>query len=122
MGRKEESYEVRQKREQAGRILESTEMLIWWSGVRNEVSNVYLPHNPHSLVGVDAHACQQSISQTRHHFENLVRGIEDLEGDVLWKEEWEVGDKERGVVGVGSPRSVKGKEREKRRVSSGVHA
>lgn len=41
----------------------------------------------------------------------------------MWKEEWEVvqesREKERGLVG--SPRSVKGKEREKRRVSSGVH-
>jgi hypothetical protein len=37
VGRKEESYEMRQRREEAGRILESTEMLIWWSAARNEV-------------------------------------------------------------------------------------
>jgi hypothetical protein len=37
VGRKEESYEARQKREEASRILESTEMLIWWSAARNEV-------------------------------------------------------------------------------------
>jgi hypothetical protein len=49
-------------------------------------------------------------------------GIEDV-GDVEWREEWEVyqGEERMG----GSPRSAKGKERErsgKRRVSSGVHA
>lgn len=38
VGRSEESYESRQKREEAGRILESVEMLIWWSSARNEVS------------------------------------------------------------------------------------
>jgi hypothetical protein len=32
-----ESYEVRQRREEAGRILEREEMLIWWSQARNEV-------------------------------------------------------------------------------------
>jgi hypothetical protein len=32
-----ESYENRQKREEAATVLDSTEMLIWWSGVRNEV-------------------------------------------------------------------------------------
>jgi hypothetical protein len=37
VGRKEEGYEARQKREEASRILESTEMLIWWSAARNEV-------------------------------------------------------------------------------------
>jgi hypothetical protein len=37
LGRKEESYEIRQKREEASRILESVEMLIWWSAARNEV-------------------------------------------------------------------------------------
>jgi hypothetical protein len=39
VGKKEESYETRQKREEAARILESTEMLIWWSAARNEVSH-----------------------------------------------------------------------------------
>lgn len=40
LGRGEESYEVRQRREEAGRILESVEMLIWWSSARNEVSYI----------------------------------------------------------------------------------
>jgi hypothetical protein len=65
----------------------------------------------------------QSLPQTRHHFTNIVLGIEEFEEDVAWKEEWEVQGEERGV---GSPRSATGKERErergKRRVSSGVHA
>lgn len=47
-------------------------------------------------------------------------GIEEFDEDVAWKEEWDVVE-ERSV---GSPRSAKGKEKErgKRRVSSGVHA
>jgi hypothetical protein len=49
-----------------------------------------------------------------------VRGIEDREGEALWKEEWEVKDGEKERV-TASPRSVKGKEREKRRVGSGTH-
>lgn len=32
-----ERYEIRQRREEAGRILEREEMLIWWSQARNEV-------------------------------------------------------------------------------------
>ncbi|KAF1917057.1 hypothetical protein BDU57DRAFT_595558 [Ampelomyces quisqualis] len=97
----DENFEARQQREAAGRILDSVEMLLWWSASREE-----------------------SIAQTRHYFENVVRGIEDREGGVVWREEWEVedGDKERGGMGVGSasPRSVKGKERERRRVGFGV--
>jgi hypothetical protein len=38
VGKREESYELRQRREEAARILESTEMLIWWSSARNQVS------------------------------------------------------------------------------------
>ncbi|KAH7075558.1 hypothetical protein BKA63DRAFT_511763 [Paraphoma chrysanthemicola] len=100
--REAESYETRQRREEAGRILESTEMLIWLSNARNE-----------------------SIPQTRHHYRNIVLGIADEDEDVVWKEEWEV----EGVQGQGvtSPRSVgKGKERERererrgKRVSSGT--
>jgi hypothetical protein len=39
---KGESYETRQRREEAGRILESTEMVIWWSAARGEVCSIYL--------------------------------------------------------------------------------
>jgi hypothetical protein len=54
-----------------------------------------------------------------------VVGIEEFDKDIAWREEWEVEDRERGMMG--SPRSAKGKERErasgsKRRVSSGIHA
>jgi hypothetical protein len=39
---KDESYEVRQRREEAARILESAEMLIWWSSARNQVHTLIL--------------------------------------------------------------------------------
>ncbi|KAH7090585.1 hypothetical protein FB567DRAFT_520182 [Paraphoma chrysanthemicola] len=100
--REAESYETRQRREEAGRILESMEMLIWLSNARNE-----------------------SIPQTRHHYRNIVLGIANEDEDVVWKEEWEV-DGMQGQA-VTSPRSVgKGKERERererrgKRVSSGT--
>ena len=59
----------------------------------------------------------QSIPQTRQYYENIVLGIED-HGKVEWCEEWE---DESAWVGVASPRSAKGKEKErgKKRVSSG---
>jgi hypothetical protein len=60
----------------------------------------------------------QSIPQTRQHFQNIVLGIEEVDADVAWREEWEVEERERSALA--SPRSAKGKEREKRRVSSGV--
>jgi hypothetical protein len=47
-----------------------------------------------------------------------VLGIEEVDADVAWREEWEVEERERSALA--SPRSAKGKEREKRRVSSGV--
>jgi hypothetical protein len=61
---------------------------------------------------------QQSIPQTRAHFQNIVLGIAEWDRDVVWREEWEVEES----AGVGSPRSAKGKEKDrgKRRVSSGV--
>lgn len=54
----------------------------------------------------------QSITQTRMYFQNVVWGVE--EGDVVWREEWDVdGERERGVV---SPRGKgSGKERERER-------
>ncbi|KAF2829852.1 hypothetical protein CC86DRAFT_367773 [Ophiobolus disseminans] len=90
-------YEERIKREQAARILESSEMLIWYSNARNE-----------------------SIPQTRQYFQNIVWGFEEDESGVVWREEWD-GE----GVGVGSPRSAKGKEKErergKKRVGSGKY-
>jgi hypothetical protein len=62
----------------------------------------------------------QSIPQTRQHFQNIVLGIDDADADVAWREEWEVEERERERSVVASPRSAKGKEREKRRVSLGV--
>lgn len=38
-----ESYEARQRREEASRILESTEMMIWLSNARNEVCETNRP-------------------------------------------------------------------------------
>jgi hypothetical protein len=64
---------------------------------------------------------EQSIPQTRQHYQNIVLGIA-LAEDVVWREEWEM-DGARGAVT--SPRSAKGKERERerarKRVSSGAH-
>lgn len=40
-----ETYEERQRRYNAARVLESNEMLIWWSTVRNEV-RLSLPSLP----------------------------------------------------------------------------
>lgn len=51
---------------------------------------------------------------------NIVLGIDQAE-DVVWREEWEV----EGVRAVASPRSAKGKEKEreraKKRIGSGAH-
>lgn len=47
-----ESYEERQRREAASRVLESTEMLIWWAGVRNEVC--YVDAMFYEIRGVEA--------------------------------------------------------------------
>lgn len=103
--------------------MESAEMLIWWSSARNEVCPFSsFPGSTGSFKDwvADMH-CVQSIPQTRHHFQNVVLGIEEFEKDVVWREEWEV--EGMGTVrGGGSPRSAKGKEREKRRVSSGLGA
>tara|TARA_R110002003_G_scaffold41_14_gene2951 strand:+ start:12110 stop:12310 length:201 start_codon:yes stop_codon:yes gene_type:complete len=62
---------------------------------------------------------EQSIPQTRQHYQNIVLGIAPAE-DAVWREEWEM-DGARGAVT--SPRSAKGKERERarKRVSSGAH-
>jgi len=37
-----ESYEAHQKREQAAKVLENVELLIWYSNARNEVSDICL--------------------------------------------------------------------------------
>ncbi|KAF2257044.1 hypothetical protein BU26DRAFT_513767 [Trematosphaeria pertusa] len=98
--REGEAYETRQRREEAASILQNLEMLIWYSSARNE-----------------------SLSQTRHHFQNVVLGV-DRDDDIQWLEEWEVPperrvrkDGEDTVMGGGSgsspARSAKGKEREK---------
>ena len=54
VGRAEESYESRLRREEAGRILESVEMLIWWSSARNEViiTLSYVHISPFALVSL----------------------------------------------------------------------
>ena len=108
------AYEVRARREQAARILESGEMVIWWSGVRNEVrtSEDGRGEGSRGMVTGVGLIIGQSITQTRMYFQNVVWGVE--EGDVVWREEWDVdGERERGVV---SPRGKgSGKERERER-------
>ncbi|KAL5375475.1 hypothetical protein DPSP01_011173 [Paraphaeosphaeria sporulosa] len=47
-----EPYEARAKREQAAQILESVELLVWHSNARNE-----------------------SVAQTRQHFQNIMLGL-----------------------------------------------
>ncbi|KAF2654093.1 hypothetical protein K491DRAFT_492290 [Lophiostoma macrostomum CBS 122681] len=66
-----ESYESRQRRHNAANILDSVELLIWYSGARNE-----------------------SIAQTRTHYQNVLLGLSD-EGERLWREEWDVPVEER---------------------------
>ncbi|ORY18681.1 hypothetical protein BCR34DRAFT_660046 [Clohesyomyces aquaticus] len=115
-----DSYEQRQARSQAAEILDSVELLLWYSSARNE-----------------------SIPQTRRHFQNIFLGLsesistspeQDSPDSVAWKEEYEV-PLEKLRKGVApSPRggasqrrtSAKGKEKEKekdrekdRRKSSG---
>ncbi|KAJ4369173.1 hypothetical protein N0V83_006257 [Neocucurbitaria cava] len=92
-----ESYEQRQRRDEAACILESTEMLIWYAAARNEGN------------------CEQSIPATRHYYQNIVLGVLDNE-DAAWREAWEVDTSEA----VASPaRSGKGKEKARKRVISG---
>ncbi|KAK8258504.1 hypothetical protein IWZ00DRAFT_550758 [Phyllosticta capitalensis] len=61
-----ETYEERQRRYNAARVLESNEMLIWWSTVRNE-----------------------SLPQTRLHFENQLAGFtsDSSSDDAEWDDE-----------------------------------
>ncbi|KAF2190640.1 hypothetical protein K469DRAFT_721540 [Zopfia rhizophila CBS 207.26] len=92
-----ETHESRQKRENAAQILESMETLIWYSNMRNE-----------------------SLSQTRRHFQYIVWGIEEEEGDVAWREEWEVpvGDRVKDgneAASSSSDGSGKSKDKGKRR-------
>ncbi|KAF2262341.1 hypothetical protein CC78DRAFT_534837 [Lojkania enalia] len=67
-----ETYEARQKRKHAVEVLDSIELLIWYSAARHE-----------------------SIPATRQHFQNIVYGIEERDEDVAWREEWEVPVEER---------------------------
>ncbi|KAF2447335.1 hypothetical protein P171DRAFT_430232 [Karstenula rhodostoma CBS 690.94] len=59
-----EPYESRVKREQAAQILESLELLVWQSNARNE-----------------------SVAQTRQHFQNVMLGLPDAEP--AFREEYE---------------------------------
>ncbi|KAF2622649.1 hypothetical protein BU25DRAFT_208071 [Macroventuria anomochaeta] len=87
-----ESYAQRERRNEAAAILDSQEMLIWYAASRNE-----------------------SVSQTRRYYLNVVLGVEESPRD--WKEEWEVRPMETGGPGSpkGKPPKGKGKEREKER-------
>lgn len=92
-----ETYEQRQRRSEAAHILDSSEMIMWYAAARNE-----------------------SIPQTRRHYQNIVLGLpQDPQEPVAWREEWEVLDSERVDIGIGmgaSPArssSGKGKERER---------
>ncbi|KAH7359883.1 hypothetical protein BKA66DRAFT_471790 [Pyrenochaeta sp. MPI-SDFR-AT-0127] len=94
-----ESYEQRQRREEAACILESVEMLIWYAASRNE-----------------------SITQTRNHYQNILYGVANTE-DVAWEDEWDVPVQERVRTEAESPRAA-GKAKEsagkgKKRVSLG---
>ncbi|KAJ4356165.1 [Pyruvate dehydrogenase (acetyl-transferring)] kinase isozyme 2 [Didymosphaeria variabile] len=102
-----EPYEARQKREQAAQILGSLELLVWHSNARNE-----------------------SVAQSRQHFQNIMLGLPDDEP--IYKEEYEVPPEQRvkrneaGEIVHGSPargspaRSAKGKEKEKGKRKSGL--
>lgn len=90
-----ESYAERERRNEAAAILDSQELLIWYAAARNE-----------------------SVSQTRRWFENVVFGVGQPQRE--WREEWEV--KGREDVFAASPKG-KGKAREggtpKKRYSAG---
>ncbi|KAK7553385.1 hypothetical protein IWX49DRAFT_587396 [Phyllosticta citricarpa] len=72
-----ETYEERQRRYNAARVLESNEMLIWWSTVRNE-----------------------SIPQTRLHFENILAGFASDDSEPEWDDEPSGGPPPAGTPGV----------------------
>ncbi|KAK8165657.1 hypothetical protein BKA80DRAFT_309703 [Phyllosticta citrichinensis] len=72
-----ETYEERQRRYNAARVLESNEMLIWWSTVRNE-----------------------SIPQTRLHFENQLAGFASDDSEPEWDDDLSGGPPPAGTPGV----------------------
>ncbi|KAF1997877.1 hypothetical protein P154DRAFT_578409 [Amniculicola lignicola CBS 123094] len=90
-----ESFEVREQRERAGKMVEDVELLIWGSVGRNE-----------------------PLAQTREHYKTILYGLQPP--TPLWREEWEVPPSQRvksaeggGTTPTVSPR--RGKEKEKGR-------
>lgn len=64
-----ESFASRQRRDEAAAILDSQEMLLWFSAARNE-----------------------SVAQTRRFYRDIVLGVP--RPDAVWSEEWERGPEE----------------------------
>ncbi|KAF2834657.1 hypothetical protein M501DRAFT_989590 [Patellaria atrata CBS 101060] len=60
-----DTFNEQHRRYEAARFLESNEMLVWWASVRNE-----------------------SIPQTRLHFERILAGMPEPEEDLGLIEEW----------------------------------
>ncbi|KAH7122314.1 hypothetical protein B0J11DRAFT_437136, partial [Dendryphion nanum] len=87
-----ESYEQRKQRAEAALILESVEMLLWFSSARNE-----------------------SISQTRKYYQDIVLGLSNPDS-IVWREEYEVPLEQRTPSHSGSPARNKGKEKVKKRI------
>lgn len=87
-----ESYAQRQKRSEAAAILDSQEMLLWYSAARHE-----------------------SVTQTRQYYLDIVLGVEQAPKD--WKEEWEVQhDELAGPAPSPKGKSPKGKGREREKL------
>ncbi|KAF1358998.1 hypothetical protein EJ07DRAFT_121769, partial [Lizonia empirigonia] len=83
-----ESFARRQQRDEAAAILDSQEMLLWFSAARNE-----------------------SVAQTRRFYRDVVLGVP--RADSVWCEEWERGPGEAGGSPMGmSLRGEKGRERD----------
>ncbi|KAF3048185.1 hypothetical protein E8E12_011112 [Didymella heteroderae] len=85
-----ESYAERERRNEAAAILDSQELLIWYAAARNE-----------------------SVSQTRRWFQNVVFGV--AQDQRVCKEEWEVKGREGMYADVAASPKGKGKAREGRR-------
>ncbi|KAK8151125.1 hypothetical protein BC567DRAFT_213735 [Phyllosticta citribraziliensis] len=105
-----ETYEERQRRYNAARVLESNEMLIWWSTVRNEVS-LRLPFSSHCpqwappmptklTISRAPRASSQSIPQTRLHFENQLAGFASDDSEPEWDDDPSGGPPPAGTPGV----------------------
>lgn len=120
-----ESYEQRQRREEAASILESVEMLIWYAASRNEVPypRFLFPQSQppfHAQLCAPLHCKNgpklmtssriQSLAQTRKHYQDIVYGLSKTD-DVAWEDEWDVPVQERVRSGSESPKpGSKGKE------------